>query len=112
MAIDTPHAFAASAGDCLDQDRVTDLVGFLLEKFWFLHLPVIAGDDWNPGLLHDRLGAVLQTHGANGIDRWADKSNPSIEAGLGKFDIFRKKSVSGMDTGGTRGPGACDNFVD
>ena len=31
MAVNAPHAFAASAGDCLDRDRVADLVGFLLE---------------------------------------------------------------------------------
>ncbi len=79
MAVDAPHAFAAAAGDRLDQDRVPDLIGFLLEEFWLLHLPVIAGHDRNTGLLHDGLGAVLQTHGADRLDRRSDKGNAGID---------------------------------
>ena len=112
MAVNAPHAFAASAGDCLDQDRVADLVGFLLEKFWLLHLPVITGDNRNPGLLHDGLGAVFQTHSADGVGGRTDKRYAGLKAGLGKFGIFRKEAVAGMNTVSMRRLGACDELFD
>src|SRR5262245_12051049 len=41
MTIDLSHTFAATAGHRLDQDRITDLIRFLLEEFWVLPITVI-----------------------------------------------------------------------
>ena len=65
VLVDAPHALAAAAGHRLDQQRVAELVGFLLEEFRLLPLAVIAGHHRHAGFFHQRLGAVLQAHGAD-----------------------------------------------
>jgi hypothetical protein len=63
MLVDAPHTLAAAAGDRLDQQRIAELVGFLLEEFRLLPLAVIAGHHRHAGFFHQRLGAVFQPHG-------------------------------------------------
>ena len=48
MTVDAPHPFTPAAGHRLYQHRIADLIRFLLEEFWLLHLPVIAGDHGTP----------------------------------------------------------------
>src|SRR5262249_10478941 len=48
--VDPAHALAAAARDRLDEDRVADLVGFLLEELRLLAGAVITGHDRHAGL--------------------------------------------------------------
>src|SRR5581483_10728979 len=91
MLVDAAHTAAAAAGRGLDQDRITDLVGFLLEKFRVLPFAVIAGHRWHARLFHQELGAVLQSHFAHGRGGRTDKHDPGARAGLGKFSVLGKE---------------------
>src|SRR5579885_1213818 len=75
MPIDTPHAFATAAGRRLDQNRIAKLIGLLFEELWILALSVIAGDHRDAGFLHERFGAILQTHSADSRRRRTNKSD-------------------------------------
>src|SRR4051812_23745504 len=97
MLVDAAHAFAAAARDRLDQYRVADLVSLLLEKLRVLQLAMIARDHRHAGFLHQRLGAILQAHGANCGRRRADEDNPRLSTGFGELRILRKKAVARMD---------------
>ena len=97
VLVDAAHALAAAARDRLDQHRVADLVGFLLEKRGVLPLAVIARHDRHAGLLHQRLGAVFEAHGADRAGRRADECNARSDAGLGELRIFRKEAVARMN---------------
>jgi hypothetical protein len=110
--IDAAHALAAAAGHRLDQNRVADLVGLLLEKYRLLPIAVIARHHRHAGLVHQRLGAVLETHGAHRRRRRADKDDTGIGAGLGKAGVLRQEAVAGMDAAGLRGLGGGDQLVD
>ena len=97
VPIDAPHALAAAAGDRLDQHRIADLVGLLFEEGRLLTLAVIARHDRHAGLLHQRLGAVLQPHGADRRGRRPDEHDARLGAGLREFGVLGEKSVARMD---------------
>ncbi len=82
MLVDAAHALAAAAGDRLDQNRIADLIGFLLEEFRLLHLAMETRHHRHAGLFHQRLGAILQAHGAHGRRRRADEDDAGIDASL------------------------------
>ena len=100
VLVDAAHAAAAAAGRRLDQHRIADLVGLLLEEFRVLPFAVIAGHDRHAGLLHQRLGAVLKPHGADGGGRRPDKDHTGSRAGFGEVGILGQKAVAGMDAFG------------
>ena len=112
VAVDAAHALAAAAGHRLDQHRIADLVGLLLEEFRLLHLAVIAGHHRHAGFLHQRLGAVLQAHGADRRGRRADEDDAGIDAGLREVGVLRQEAVAGMDAVGARRLRGGDQFVD
>ncbi len=99
VALDLAHALAAAAGHRLDQHRIANLIGLALEESGLLALAVIAGHHRHAGLLHQRLGAVLQPHGADRRRRRADEGEAGNAAGFGEVGIFRQKAVAGMDAG-------------
>ena len=112
MAVDPAHAFAAAAGHRLDQHRVADLVSFLLEEFRLLPIAVIARHDRHSGLLHQRLGAALEAHGAYRRRVRPDESNASIDTGLREIGVLRKETVAGVDAFRVRGARSGNQFVD
>ena len=112
VALDPAHALAAAAGHRLDQHRIADLVGLALQEFRLLHLAVIARHHRHAGLLHQRLGAILQAHGAHGGRRRADKDDAGIGAGLRERGVLRQKAVAGMDAVGARCLGDGDQLLD
>ena len=97
MLVDAAHALAAAARDRLDQHRIADLVGLLLEELRVLPLAVIAGHDRHAGLLHQRLGLVLQPHGADRGRRRTDEHDAGRGARFGELRVLRQEAVAGMD---------------
>ena len=96
MLVDTPHALAAAAGSRLDQQRVAELIGLLLEEFRLLPLAVIAGHHRHAGFFHQRLGAIFQPHGADRGRRRADEGNAGGQAGLREIGVLGEEAVTGM----------------
>ncbi len=95
--IDLAHPLAAAAGDRLDQHRIADLVCFRFQMLGVLVLAVIAGRNRHTGLLHQRLGAVLETHCPDRVRRRPDEHDPRLGAGLGETGILRQEAIAGMD---------------
>ena len=112
VTVDAAHALAAAAGHRLDQHRIADLVGFFLEEFRLLPVAVIAGHHRHAGLLHQRLGAALEAHGADRRGRRADENDAGVDAGLREIGVLREKAVAGMDAVGARRLGGGDQRVD
>jgi hypothetical protein len=58
---------------------------------------VIARHHRHAGLLHQRLGAVLQAHGADRGGRRADEDDARGGAGLGELRVLGEEAVARMD---------------
>ena len=99
--IHAAHALAATTGTGLDQNRVADLVCLGLQECGILIVAVVARNDRDAGLLHQRLGCVFQAHGAYGVCTWADESDSSLLQCVDKVRIFGEETVSGMNCLGT-----------
>ena len=97
MLVDPAHAAAAAARHRLDEHRIADLVGLALEKRRRLLLAVIARHHRHAGLLHQRLGAILEAHGADRGGRRPDEHDAGLGAGLGEFGVLRQEAVTRMD---------------
>ena len=74
VLVDAPQPATAAARGRLDQHRVADLVRLLLQELRVLPLAVIAGHDRHARLLHQRLGAILEAHGADRGGRRPDEN--------------------------------------
>ena len=82
---DDPHAAAASAGRCLDHERVPDLVG----------LP--RGEHGHAGLLRDSLRLELVSALPQGLRGRADEDEPGGLHRLGEVGILGEEPVAGMN---------------
>ena len=96
------HAFAATAGRGLDQNRIADLAGRFLEDRGRLLLTVIARHQRHLGFRHQRLGFALAAHGANRRWRRADKDDLRPGAGFGESCVFGEEAVTWMNSLDTR----------
>ena len=112
VAVDPAHALAAAARHRLDQHRIADLVGLLLEELRVLPLAVIAGHDRHARLLHQRLGAVLQPHGADRGGRRTDEHDAGGRAGFGELGALGEEAVAGMDALRAGAPRDLDDLLD
>src|SRR5690606_7471738 len=92
--LDLLHALAAAAGDRLDQHRIADGVGLLLEAFQRLVLAEIAGGDRHARLAHQRLGGVLQAHGADGGGGRTDPDQAGGYDRLGEVGVLGQEAVA------------------
>ncbi len=100
VLVDAAHAASAAARRRLDQDRIADRVSLLLEEFRILALTVIAGHNRHSRFFHQRLGAILQPHGADGSRRRADENEPGLRASLCEIGVFGQEPVARMNTVG------------
>src|SRR5690242_4518882 len=82
MFVDPSHAAAAAARRRLDQNRITDLVGFFLEEFRILAVAMIAGHDRDAGPLHELFSLILEPHCANCAGGWTDKDHTGLRTGF------------------------------
>ena len=104
-ARDKPHPLAATARDGLDQQRPADRLGLLRQPRVVLIGAVIAGDDRHARRGHQRLGAVLQAHGADRVGCRADEDQPRGLHRLGEIGVFRQEAIAGVDRVGAGGAG-------
>ena len=88
VVLGTPHALTAAARHRLDQHRIANFVGLLLEEFRVLPHAVIARHHRHAGLLHQRLGAILQAHGADRLRPRPNKDDTDVDAGLCEVGVL------------------------
>ena len=112
LLVDTAQPAAAAAGGRLDQHRITDRVGLLLEKLGVLTFAVIAGHNRDAGLFHERLGAILEPHGADCSGGRTDEDKAGLLTGFGEFRAFGQEPVAGMNAFGASLPCNLDQPFD
>jgi hypothetical protein len=88
------HAFTAAAGARLDQHGEPYFSGPIRQERRLLYVAVVAGNDGNAGLLHQRLGCILQSHRANGRRRRTDEGHAGRFDRFGKIGVFRQEAVA------------------
>ncbi len=91
------HALAAATGRGFEQNGITDGLRLAAQPFFCLILPVIAGNDGNAGLRHQRFRFAFPAHGADCCGRRADENEPGSGAGFGEAGIFGEETVTGMN---------------
>ena len=107
--LDNAHALAATARAGFDQHGVANAVGLALQKRRVLVGAVVAGHQRYASALHQLLGFGLQTHGANGAGRWANKGQPGVGAGLRKGIVLAQKAITRMNGLRARGQRSVDD---
>ncbi len=96
MFVDAAHAAAAASRHGLDENRIADLIGLALEERRRLLAAVIARNHGHMSPLHERLGMILEGHGADSRRRRADKHHAGLGASLSKLRILRQKTIARM----------------
>ena len=91
------HALTAAACAGLDQDGIANAVGLALQERRVLVGAVVSGHQRYTSAFHQLLGFGLQTHGANGAGRGANKGEARVLAGLRKGVVFAQKTVARVD---------------
>ena len=95
--IDPFHTLAAAARDRLDQHRIADPRRLGRQGLFRLVRALIAGRHRHPGLDHQLLGRVLQTHGANRGRVRPDPDQARRRDGLGEVGVLAQEAISGVD---------------
>ena len=95
--VDLPHALAAATGHGLDQHRITDARRLRRQHLRVLAFPMVSGDDRHAGLLHDRLGRILQAHAADRVRTGADEGQPGDCNRIRKRRVLGQETIAGMD---------------
>ena len=95
--IDALHPLAAAARDRLDQHRIADPRRLGRQGFLRLVRALIARRHRHPGLDHQRLGRVLQAHGANRGRVRPDPDQARRRDGLGEVGVLAQEAISGVD---------------
>ena len=108
VPFDQAQPTATASRRRLDQHGIAGLVGLLLEEFRILTFTVIAGHDRHAGLLHQRLGAILEAHGADRARRRPDERDAGLRTGIGKIGVLGQKTIAGVDAFGARALGDLD----
>ena len=110
--VDPAQSATAAARGRLDQHRIADLARPFLEKLGVLPFAMVAGHDRNAGLLHQRLGAIFEPHGADSRGRRTDEFNAGLRTRIGKIATLGQEPVAGMNTFGSRLPGDVNQAFD
>ena len=101
---DQAHALAAAAGDRLHEQREADLLRLARRgsvSSWFV--AVVAGNHRHAGLLHDRLGAILEAHLLDRLGRGADEDEPGLLDRAREVLVLGEEAVARMDRLGAAG---------
>ena len=95
--VDPAHPLAAAARHGLDEHRIADPVRLGGQMRRVLVLAVIAGDDRDARLLHQRLGGVLEAHGADRLGRGADEDQPRRLDRIHELGVLGQEAVARVD---------------
>src|SRR5579862_9664102 len=95
---DEPHSLAPAAGHGLDEQRKPDLLRLLTQELRVLVLAVITGHDGHAGVLHDRLGAVLQPHFLDRFRRGTDEDEARGLDAAREILVLREESIDRKST--------------
>ena len=90
------HAFAATAGGCLDEQGEAHPRRFPLERGVLLIVALIAGHHRGARRLHQLLRLDLGAHCANRRRGWAHEHAPRRRASLGEGWVFGQEPVTGV----------------
>ena len=101
---DDAHPLAAAARRRLDEDRVSNAIGRLLQERRILVVAVVARDERYAGLFHDGLRGALRAHRADRRGGRADEDDTRALAGRGEILVLRQKSVARVDRLRARAP--------
>ena len=112
VLVDAPQPASAAARCRLDQHRVADLIRLLFQEFRVLPFPVIAGHDRDARLLHQRLGAILEPHGADRGGRRPHENEVGLRTGFREIGVLRQKPVARVNALGTAVPRGLDQPFD
>ena len=112
LVVDPPQPAAAAAGGRLDQHRIADRAGTLFQELRILAFAMVAGNDRHAGFFHQRLGAILQPHGADRRRGRADEGEAGLLAGVGEVAAFGQEAVAGMHALRARHSGRVDQTLD
>ena len=97
VGVDLPHAATAATGDGLDEHGIAHLLGGGFQRFDCLVFAMVAGRHGHAVLFHQRLGGVLQAHGADRLRRRADPCQASLDDRFGESRVLRQEAIAGMD---------------
>ena len=103
--VDPAHALATTTGAGLDQHRVADGIGLLLQQGGVLAVAVVARRERHARRAHQRLGRALGAHRFDGLGRRADEGDPGLRTVAGEAGVLGQKAVAGVDGLGTAGMG-------
>jgi hypothetical protein len=95
--IDAAHPLPAAARDRLDQHRIADIAGFLLEALRVLVLAEIAGGHGHAGFGHQLLRRILEAHGADAVRLRSDPDEARLDHRLSEICILREEAVARVD---------------
>ena len=83
-----------------------------MRNFGVLSFAVIAGHDRHAGFLHERLGAVLEAHGADGRGGRPDEDEAGLRTSFGKIGVLGQKAIARMNALGAGSSGGLDQPFD
>ena len=97
VRINLAHAAPAAAGDRLDENRIANRLRSRLQGLQALVFAVIAGRHWHAVLFHQRLGGVLEAHGADRFRRRPDPGEARLRYCFGKACILGQEAIARVD---------------
>ena len=100
--MDKTHPTATTAGCRFNHDRQSNFFSLRNKGTDLLVIALIPGNTGNTGVDHGALCPGFISHDFDGSVGRADKFNTFGFASRGKGLVFREKTVTGMDTVGTR----------
>ena len=106
------HAFAATAGRCLDHDRVADRVRDLERVDRVRDHAEMAGNGRNLCLGSCLLALDLVAHGRDGAGIGTDEDNAGLGQRAGKGFLLGQKAIAGMHGLGRGLPACVDDLPD
>ena len=83
-----PHAFAATAGACLNHHRIADVIGNFYRFSGGLNDTNVPRHSADTRSFCEFFGLNLIAHGGNRVGWWADKCNFVFRKGSGKCGLF------------------------
>ena len=107
-----PHADAAAARRCLDQQGKAHRLGRFVEAGEIVRRePGAAGDDGKARVTGDGAGTLLVPHGGDAVGRRADPDEAGLLHRPGEGGVFGEEAVARMDRIGAALPRRRDDLV-